>query len=116
MGATPIPLEDGYTAELDTVDKHEWHQIFNQFSDANIYQTWDYDAIRCGEESISHLVILSADKIIAAAQARIARIPILGLGAAYVRWGPCWQLRNQTVDPTAFRLALRALRNEYVAS
>jgi len=114
MSTKPIPLEDGYTAEFDTVDKYEWHRIIDQFSDANIYQTWSYDAIRCGEENINHLVIRSADKIIAAAQARIVRIPMLGLGAAYIRWGPCWQLKNQIVDPTVFRLALRALRNEYV--
>ena len=114
MSTTPIPLEAGYTAESDTVDKDEWYRIIDQFSDANIYQTWDYDAIRCGEENISHLVVRSADNIIAAAQARIVSIPILGMGAAYVRWGPFWQPRNQTLDPTAFRLALRALRNEYV--
>jgi lipid II:glycine glycyltransferase (peptidoglycan interpeptide bridge formation enzyme) len=114
MSPKPIPLEPEYTAEFDTVDKHEWHKILNQFSDANIYQTWSYDAVRCGEKNISHQVLRKADKIIAAAQARIVRIPILGLGAAYVRWGPFWQLRNQAPDPTAFRMALRALRNEYV--
>lgn len=114
MKSTPIPLEDRYTAEFDIVDKDEWHKIINQFSDANIYQTWSYDAIRCGEKKISHLVLRFADKIIAAAQARIVRIPVIGLGAAYVRWGPFWQPRSQTVDPNTFRLALRALRNEYV--
>jgi hypothetical protein len=114
MNSKQIPLEDGVTAEFDTVDKNEWYKIIDQFSDTNIYQTWSYDAIRCGEKNISHLVLRSKDKIIAAAQARIARIPIFGLGAAYVRWGPLWQLRNQTADASAFRFALRALRNEYV--
>ncbi len=114
MSALPTPFEPGYTAEFDTINKDEWYRTINRFSDANIYQTWDYDAIRCGEENISHLVLRSADNIIAAAQARIVRIPVLGMGAAYIRWGPFWQPRNLTADPTAFRLALRALRNEYV--
>jgi len=114
MSAKPIPLEDGYTAEFDSVDKNEWYNIIDQFADANIYQTWPYDAIRCGEKNISHLVIRSADKIIAAAQARIVRIPVLGVGAAYIRWGPLWQLRKQNADPGVFRMAVRALRNEYV--
>ena len=114
MSSKPIPLENGYTAEIDSVDKHEWYKIIDQFSDANIYQTWSYDAIRCGEEKISHLVLRVADKIIAAAQARIARIPVLGVGAAYVRWGPFWRPRNQNADPIIFRMAIRALRNEYV--
>jgi hypothetical protein len=114
MNSIPKPLENGCTAKFDTVDKHQWYRIINQFSDANIYQAWDYDAIRCGGDKISHLVMYSVDKVIAAAQVRIVRIPILGIGAAYVRWGPFWQLRNETADPVAFRLALRALRNEYV--
>ena len=114
MKSKSIPLEPGYTAECDIVNKEDWYRTINQFSDANIYQTWDYDAIRCGEENISHLVLRSAGKLIAAAQARIVRIPILGMGAAYIRWGPFWQPQNQTADTTAFRLALRALRNEYV--
>ena len=114
MNSIPIPLEAEYTAEFDTVDKHEWYKIIDRFSDANIYQTWSYDAIRCGKENISHLVLRMADKIVAAAQARIVRLPLLGVGAAYVRWGPFWQLRNQTADPTVFRNVVRALRNEYV--
>jgi len=114
MSAKPIPLEEGYTAEFDSVDKNEWHNTIDQFSDANIYQTWSYDAIRCGEGNISHFVLRLANKIIAAAQARIVRIPILGLGAAYIRWGPLWQLQNQVNDPSVFRMAVRALRNEYV--
>ena len=114
MNSKPIPLEDGYSAEFDSVDKFEWYKIIDQFSDVNIYQTWSYDAIRCGEEKISHLVLRVADKIIAAAQARIVRLPFVGLGAAYVRWGPFWHPRNQNADPTVFRMAVRALRNEYV--
>jgi len=66
------------------------------------------------EENISHIVLRMANKIVAAAQARIVRTPVLGVGAAYVRWGPCWQIRNQATDPAVFRLAVRALRNEYV--
>jgi len=114
MSSKAIPLEDGYSVEIDSVDQSEWHKIIDGFVDANIYQTWSYEAIRCAEENISHLVLRVADKIIAAAQARIVRLPLLGLGAAYVRWGPLWQLRNRTADPTVFRLAVRALRNEYV--
>ena len=114
MNSKPIPLEAEYTAEIDTVDKYDWYKIIDQFSDANIYQTWSYDEIRCGEDKISHLVLRMADKIVAAAQARIVRLPLLGVGAAYVRWGPFWQLRNQTADLAVFRNVIRALRNEYV--
>lgn len=114
MKSLPILMEAGYTAAIDTIDQSEWAKIIDQFSDANVYQTWSYDAIRCGEENISHLVLRVDDNIIAAAQARIVRLPLIGWGVAYVRWGPLWQVRNQTADPRVFRLAVRALRNEYV--
>ncbi len=114
MGHKAIPLKDGYTAEFDNVDREEWHRIAKEFSDSNIYQTWSYDAVRCGEGNLSHFVLRSGKDIVAAAQARIARVPVVGLGAAYVRWGPMWQRRNGGRDPIVFRMAIRALRNEYV--
>lgn len=114
MCCKSVPLDDGYTAEFDNVEKEEWYKIIDHFSDSNIYQTWSYDAIRCGKGNISHFVLRLDGKIVAAAQARIIRLPVLGFGAAYVRWGPMWQLRNQVADPIVFRMALRALRNEFV--
>ena len=114
MSAKPIPLEGGYTAEFDTVTKQQWNKLFSQFADANLYQSWSYDAVRCGEENLSHLILRSSNQVIAVAQARIVRIPGLGMGAAYIRWGPLWHLRKNTPEPTVFRSVLRALRNEYV--
>lgn len=107
-------LEDGFFAEVDKANRNEWYRTIEEFSDSNIYQTWDYDAVRCGEGNISHVVVRSAGRIVSAAQARIIRVPLLGLGAAYVRWGPLWQQRNGVPDTSAFRLGLRALKNEYV--
>ena len=109
------PLENGYTKEIDSVNKHDWCKIIDNFADSNLYQSWDYDVARCGEENISHIVLRFAGKIVAAAQARIIRVPFLGIGAAYVRWAPIWQIRNQPPNTTNFRMALRALRNEYVS-
>ena len=114
MRARPKSLDHGCVAYFDAVNRNEWHEIINHFSDANIYQTWSYDAVRFGERNISHLVLRSGGKIVAAAQARLVSIPLFRLGAAYIRWGPIWKPRNQTPDPTNFRQAIRALRNEYV--
>jgi lipid II:glycine glycyltransferase (peptidoglycan interpeptide bridge formation enzyme) len=114
MSPKSLPLENGHTSEVNTVDKKKWQEILCLFSDSNIYQTWSYDAIRCGETNISHVIVRSAHEIVAAAQARIVRLPLIGLGAAYVRWGPFWQLRGRSAEQAFFRSALRALRNEYV--
>lgn len=114
MNSTSIPLEAGYSTDFDKVNEHEWYQVIDQFLDANIYQAWAYDANRCGEENISHFVLRKTDKIVAAAQARIVAFPFLGARVAYIRWGPFWKLRDQPLDLSVFRLAVRALRNEYV--
>ncbi|MEO0249239.1 MAG: peptidoglycan bridge formation glycyltransferase FemA/FemB family protein [candidate division WOR-3 bacterium] len=114
MRSRAFPLDEGFSAEVDKVAEGKWYEIIRLFSDANIYQTWSYDATRCGEKNLSHLVLRAQGEIVAAAQARIVRPPVLGLGAAYVRWGPLWQIYGRDNDANVFRQALRALRNEYV--
>ncbi|WP_408999183.1 lipid II:glycine glycyltransferase FemX [Syntrophus buswellii] len=114
MSAKPTPLDSGYTAEFDTVTEKQWEEILTHFTDANIYQTWPYDAVRCGEKNLGHLVLRFDGQVVSVAQVRLVRIPGLGVGAAYLRWGPLWQGWNQEPEPSVFRLALRSLRNEYV--
>jgi hypothetical protein len=106
-------LADGYSVEVDTVDKDSWHRIIQAFDDANIYQTWSYDEIRCGRNCISHLILNKNDTILAAAQARIAKIPIINVGIAYIRWGPMWKISSSEVNVEIFSQAIRALQNEY---
>lgn len=107
------PLQAGYTADIDSVDDREWYSLLARFADANIYQTWSYDEARCGRKRISHLVLKKNGSVVAVAQARIVRIPVLGAGIAYVRWGPLWRLRRTDPAPEVLEQALRALRNEY---
>ena len=106
-------LGAGYVSEVDTVDERTWYQTLQDFDDANIYQTWAYDAVRCGRENISHLLLKRSGHIAAVAQARIIKLPFLDVGIAYVRWGPLWRRRDAEVHAETFRQAIRALRNEY---
>ncbi len=114
MSSRPIPLALEYRAEFDAVTRETWNELVARFADASLYQTWDYDAVRCGERNLSHLVLRRGEEIVAVAQTRLALIPGLRWGAAYVRWGPLWRHRSLTNDTETFRMALRALRNEYV--
>lgn len=107
-------LATKYTAEVDSIDKKCWYEILKHFTDANIYQSWSYDAIRCGEKNISHLLLKRNGNVVAVAQSRILRTPIINVGIAYVRWGPIWKLYNSTNNKEVFCQILRALRNEYV--
>ncbi|HSZ01603.1 MAG TPA: GNAT family N-acetyltransferase [Terriglobales bacterium] len=106
-------LGHGYTSEVDTMDEQAWCQVLDQFDDANIYQTWSYDEVRGGRTNISQLLLKRDGIVVAAAQARIVRLPIVKAGIAYVRWGPLWRLQTGEADPETFRQAIRALHNEY---
>lgn len=111
--ATVRPLAAGYLPEADTVDEATWYRILGQFEDANIYQTWAYDEVRCGRKNISHVLLKKDGRIVAAAQSRILKVPLLKAGIAYVRWGPLWRRHDEEASPETFRQAIRALRNEY---
>ncbi len=97
---------DGQTAET-------WSAILEQFADANIYQTWAYGAVRWGIRNLSHLVIRQDGQVIAAAQLRIVRLPLLPAGVAYLRWGPLVNRVGQTLDPSIVGEMLKWLREEF---
>lgn len=106
-------LTDDYSAEVDRIGREAWYDLLNRFGDANLYQTWSYDAARYGGKGISHLVLKKGGAEVAAAQARIVRLPGLNKGIAYIRWGPLWRRTGNPEDPEVFRQAVRALRNEF---
>src|SRR6266545_1238001 len=102
-------LSSGYSVEIDNIDKESWHALVQSFDDANIYQTWSYEAVKSGEKRLSHMVLKRKGEIVAAAQVRIVKAPAVNVGAAYVRWGPLWQPRDRPADPEVFSQAIRAL-------
>lgn len=116
----PMPSQDrrssgsGYTSEVDIADEETWYRVLQEFDDANIYQTWSYAATMSGRRNVSRLLLKKNGEVVAAAQARIVKMPLLKLGIAYVRWGPLWQRHGAAPDTEVFRHAVRALRDEYV--
>lgn len=107
-------LAPGYSSEIDTVDEATWCRLLLEFNDANIYQTWSYAAVMSGRRNMSHLILRKDDEIVAVAQARIARLPVIKVGIAYVMWGPLWRRVASKDGGEIFRQAIRALRAEYV--
>ena len=107
-------LGRGYTSEVDAVDEETWNRILQDFDDGNIYQTWPYGEVTSGRRNMSHLILKADGKIVAVAQARIAKLPAVNIGIAYVRWGPLWRSHATGLNAEIFRQALRALRNEFV--
>ena len=102
-----------FEVEIDSVSPQQWDEYFTSFADSNICQTWAYGSVRYGESALSHLVLKDGQTVLAAAQVRIVRSPLIG-GIAYMRWGPCWKPRNGQTDPAVLRRMIKALRDEYV--
>jgi hypothetical protein len=114
MSPQSLPLEAGYSVEFANCDERRWCALLESFEDANLYQTWTYDAVRCGERNLCHCIVSRSGRVVAVAQARLLQAKPLPAGAAYVRWGPLWRRADAPVDASDFRMALRALRNEFV--
>lgn len=106
-------LGEGYTSEVDTASEQQCCQLLREFDDANLYQTWSYTAVTGGRHT-SHLILRKDGNVAALAQARIAKVPYLNAGIAYVRWGPLWRKSTGGGDAETLRQAIRALRNEFV--
>ncbi len=107
-------LNPGYSVGVDSVDEQSWYDVLRSFDDANIFQTWACGMVTCGRRNMSHLVVRKNGEVVAAAQARIVKVPLLNVGVAYIQWGPLWQPSGSGKDVGIFCQALRALRNEYV--
>ena len=105
-------LDSEYTVDFGLSEKGSWAEIMSHFKDANIYQTWPYDIVRFGKKRVTHMVLRKNDTIVAAAQLRISKLPLIKSGIAYALWGPMWRLSNMEEDEEVFRQTIRALRNE----
>lgn len=108
------PLDAGYSAEVDRIDKGSWHELMLGFDDASFFQTWSYGAVCWGETSLSHLLLKNDGKVVAGAQLRLARIPLIRAGVAYLTSGPMWRQKNEQTDRKHLQNMVRALYNEYV--
>ncbi len=105
-------MENTYTVEWGCSDGNAWYEIMGCFRDANLYQAWAYDMVRYGAGGVVHMVLKRGSKVVAAAQARVQRVPGTRAGIAYVLWGPMWRRKGGSEEEEAFRLALRILRSE----
>lgn len=102
-----------FVVKVDEQTTASWSDIIERFADANIYQTWAYGAVRWGDRQLSHLTMSDGGEVLAAAQVRIIRVPLLPTGVAYVRWGPMCHLKDSLRDPVIAGCMLKCLKAEY---
>jgi hypothetical protein len=112
----PVDLatSDSFSVEVDSVDQAHWSEILENFEDASLYQTWPYAAGRGAQETVGRFLLKNSGQVRAAAQVRLIKVPSLRAGVAYLFWGPVWKRRGGAPDLEAFRLAVRAMRVEYL--
>lgn len=110
----PTPNGIGFTASVDAVSEQEWNTWLPAFSDASLYQTWGFSSVSWGETQTSRIVLKQADRPVALAQLRLARIPLVNRGVAQLRWGPVCLARDGTFDRAIYQAMARAIVDEYV--
>jgi lipid II:glycine glycyltransferase (peptidoglycan interpeptide bridge formation enzyme) len=109
---TPIKNSE-YTFEFDTYKEGQWDDLLSLFNGATLYQSWPYVSSRIHSGCVSSLVMKMYGNVMAAALVRIEKAPLLGIGMAYVSFGPLWRLRGEGHDFNKLLIFLRALRHEY---
>jgi hypothetical protein len=87
--------------------------MLDLFRDANLYQTWSYGRVRWGEKNLSHLVLRRDGVVVAISQLRIVRPTRFKFGVAYLRWGPLFHKRGESLDVEVATCLARALEEEY---
>jgi lipid II:glycine glycyltransferase (peptidoglycan interpeptide bridge formation enzyme) len=108
------PVSDAaFSVSVDETCEAEWNRVVTLFDDASFYQTWAYGAVSWGEGQLSHLVLRKGDQIVAAAQVRIVKVPLLSAGVAYLRWGPLWRRRGTAADTGILEAAIKAIVEVY---
>ena len=102
------------TARCELVGAEEWGAIAARFADLTYRQTPAYcEAIASRRSSASEYVaVRSGDALVAAANVRVKRLPVVGGGLAYVSGGPLHQGPG-ALSRDALREGLRALRARY---
>ena len=103
-----------FSAEVDQITEAEWNALLDGFADASIYQTWAYGGVCWGDGHLSHLILRRDGAAVAMAQLRLVRVPVIGSGIAYLRWGPVCVPRRASWDPSVWRAMTEALIDEYV--
>lgn len=102
-----------FATSVDQITEAEWNDMLRLFADASLYQTWAYGAACWGSGQLSHLVLKRNQDIVGAAQVRLVRLPFIGKGIAYVRWGPLCRLQGGPIREDTLRQMLMALKTEY---
>src|SRR5690554_2301861 len=101
-----------FSVEVDTIPNIEWDRIASGFTDSNPEQTATYTSHHWKRRD-SHLLLRENGVPVAGARIAIVKLPVIGRGLAFLRFGPFWRREGEEPDAAIYRQMVSALFDEY---
>src|SRR6185295_4772445 len=101
-----------YSCEVVDDPGAEWDRLAAGFSDMCLEQTAAFAGSRFGGAHPAGLLLREAASAepVAMALAVVAMLPVIGLGLAYVKFGPLWRRRGAPARPELLARMLESLK------
>jgi GNAT acetyltransferase-like protein len=109
------PSLASYRCEIVAEPGAEWDRLAADFADMCLEQTAAFAGSRFGAARSTGVILRAAASAepVGMALAVVATLPVIGLGLAYVKFGPLWRRRGAPADPAHLALMLEALKQEF---
>lgn len=98
---------------VDSFDSDFWQNVLSSFSDANIYNVWNYEGSIHPRSQVSRMILTRGGRAVGLVQTRIIFLPMIRRGLAFIRWGPIWRPREDPANIENLRECMRAIFAEY---
>jgi hypothetical protein len=116
INAPPLaPALSRFHCEIVEKIGSAWDSLAAGFSDFCMEQSFAFAGSRWSKLRAVGLILReeAAGEPVAMALALIATLPVLGIGLAYVKFGPLWRSKSRPADPDVLLAALDALKREF---
>lgn len=104
-----------YSVDIDTLSNEEWDRIASDFLDINHEQSASFSS-KHWKGKDSHLVLRRDGEPVAGARVAVIKLPLIGRGLGFLRFGPFWRKRDSAGDPEIYHKVIEALVEEYCVS
>jgi hypothetical protein len=104
-----------HRTELVVAPGPQWDRMAVGFADASMMQSAAYMGRRWGAAKTVGLIVRerSGQRVLAATLAVVGKVPFLGAGIAYLKFGPLWRRRQRAATLADLQLALDAAKEEF---
>lgn len=109
-----VPAPGSYRCEIVEQPGFAWDKLTSGFADMCLEQTAAFAGTRFGASHSLGLILheTGSNNPIAMALAVVVKLPVIGLGLAYVKFGPLWRRNDTPAEPEVLSFALAALKHE----